>query len=62
MSHVSQLQNASLVLEGGTFRTLFTAGVLDAFIDEKIKLPYIVAISAGAINACSYVTEQRERT
>ena len=62
MTPVSQVQNTSLVLEGGTFRTLFTAGVLDAFIDEKIKLPYIVAISAGAINACSYVTEQRERT
>ncbi|MFF5995034.1 patatin family protein [Lysinibacillus sp. KU-BSD001] len=59
---MSQVQDASLILEGGTFRTLFTAGVLDAFIDEKMKLPYIVAISAGAINACSYVAEQKERT
>jgi predicted patatin/cPLA2 family phospholipase len=59
---MSGIQNTSLILEGGTFRTLFTAGVLDAFIDEKIELPYIVAISAGAINACSYVAGQKERT
>lgn len=59
---MSAIQNTSLILEGGTFRTLFTAGVLDTFIDEKIELPYIVAISAGAINACSYVAGQKERT
>ena len=57
-----QQDKASLILEGGTFRTLFTAGVLDYFIDEKIEFPYVVAISAGAINACSYVAKQRERT
>lgn len=59
---MSTIQNTSLILEGGTFRTLFTSGVLDTFIDEKIELPYIVAISAGAINACSYVAGQKERT
>lgn len=59
---MSAIQNTSLILEGGTFRTLFTAGVLDTFIDEKIELSYIVAISAGAINACSYVAGQKERT
>lgn len=59
---MSAIQNTSLILEGGTFRTLFTAGVLDTFIDENIELPYIVAISAGAINACSYVAGQKERT
>ncbi|WP_332645609.1 patatin-like phospholipase family protein [Lysinibacillus sp. 54212] len=56
------MKDTSLILEGGTFRTLFTAGVLDAFIDEKITMPYVVAISAGAINACSYISEQKERT
>lgn len=56
------MKDTSLILEGGTFRTIFTAGVLDAFIDEKINMPYVVAISAGAINACSYISEQKERT
>ncbi|MGE7666894.1 patatin-like phospholipase family protein [Ureibacillus composti] len=53
---------SSLILEGGTFRTVFTAGVLDAFLDHDLMMPYILGISAGAINACSYVSKQKERT
>lgn len=56
------VENASLILEGGTFRTLFTSGVLDAFLEQEIMMPYVVAISAGAINACSYVSQQKERS
>ncbi len=56
------LSNTSLILEGGTFRTIFTAGILDHFIDENIEMPYVVGISAGAINACSYVAKQPGRT
>lgn len=56
------VENASLILEGGTFRTLFTSGVLDAFLEQDIMMPYVVAISAGAINACSYVSQQKERS
>ncbi|MGE7835121.1 patatin-like phospholipase family protein [Viridibacillus arvi] len=56
------MKDTSLVLEGGTFRTLFTSGVLDAFLDEEIMMPHVVGISAGAINACSYVSEQKERS
>lgn len=56
------VKDTSLILEGGTFRTVFTSGVLDAFLDHKIMMPYIVGISAGAINACSYVSQQKERT
>ncbi|MGN4127845.1 patatin-like phospholipase family protein [Lysinibacillus sphaericus] len=56
------VKNASLILEGGTFRTLFTSGVLDAFLEHDIMMPYVVAISAGAINACSYVSQQKERS
>lgn len=55
-------QHSSLVLEGGTFRTVFTAGILDVFLDHEIMFPYIVGVSAGAINACSYVSKQKERT
>ena len=28
------VKDVSLVLEGGTFRTVFTMGILDAFLDE----------------------------
>ena len=61
-SRVIPLTNTSLILEGGTFRTIYSGGVLDAFLDHDIHLPYILAISAGAINACSYVSKQKERT
>jgi len=31
-----------LVLEGGAFRGLFTAGVLDALLDIKAEIKYVV--------------------
>lgn len=55
-------QNPSLILEGGTFRTVYTAGVLDYFLENDLHMPYVVGISAGAISACSYVSKQHERT
>lgn len=59
---MQEVKDCSLILEGGTFRTVFTAGVLDALMEEQIKIPYIAAISAGAINAVSYMSNQPERT
>ena len=47
--------DVSLLLEGGTFRTIYTGGILDYLIDQNIQMPYILGISAGAINAASYV-------
>lgn len=50
-----------LVLEGGAFRGLFTAGVLDGLLDIEAEIKYIVGVSAGATNAYSYVSKQRGR-
>lgn len=50
-----------LVLEGGGMRGLFTAGVLDAFLDENIKADRTYGVSAGACNMISYFTGQRGR-
>lgn len=50
-----------LVLEGGTFRGIYSAGIMDAFIEEGIEFPYIVGVSAGISNAFSYVSKQFER-
>lgn len=50
-----------LVLEGGAFRGLFTAGVLDALLDIKAEIKYVVGVSAGATNAYSYVSKQKGR-
>ena len=51
----------SLILEGGTFRPIFTAGVLDALLEAKIELPYIIGVSAGITNGVSYVSKQKGR-
>ena len=50
-----------LVLEGGGMRGIFTIGVLDNFMDRRIKFPYIIGVSAGACNALSYISGQRGR-
>ena len=50
-----------LVLEGGGMRGLYTGGVLDALMDEKIKADYVIGVSAGACNGVSYVSGQRGR-
>ncbi len=50
-----------LVLEGGTFRGIFSSGIMDAFIEEGIEFPYIAGVSAGISNGASYVSKQFER-
>ncbi|MEX0050273.1 patatin family protein [Clostridium butyricum] len=50
-----------LVLEGGAFRGLFTAGVLDALLDIGADFKYVVGVSAGATNAYSYISKQKGR-
>lgn len=54
-------QGVSLVLEGGGARGCYTSGVLDCFAEKNIMFSYIVGVSAGAGNALSYVSGQKER-
>lgn len=56
------VQDTSLVVEGGTFRAIYSAGVLDALMEEGIVMPYVAAISAGAVSAVSYMSGQIGRT
>ena len=51
-----------LVLEGGAVRGIYTAGVLDAFMDYQIRFDGVIGVSAGAIHGCSYVSGQRGRS
>ncbi len=50
----------ALIVQGGGFRTAFTAGILDAFLDSA-HLPFdlIVANSGGAIASSYFLAEQR---
>ena len=51
----------SLILEGGTFRPIFSAGVMDALLDNNITFPYCIGVSAGITNGISYISQQRGR-
>ena len=53
--------NTGLVLEGGGMRGVFTSGVLDAFMKHEVYFPYVVAVSAGACNGLSYMSQQPRR-
>ncbi|WP_455584403.1 patatin-like phospholipase family protein [Bacteroides sp.] len=50
-----------LVLEGGGMRGVFTCGVLDYLMDQDIRFPYTIGVSAGACNGLSYMSRQRGR-
>lgn len=50
-----------LVLEGGGMRGIYTAGVLDVFMEEGITFDGVIGVSAGAILGCSYVSKQQGR-
>ncbi|MFZ3589539.1 patatin-like phospholipase family protein [Bacillus sp. DJP31] len=52
---------AGLVLEGGGMRGVYTSGVLEYFMEQKLYFPYNIGVSAGACNAVSYLSRQKGR-
>lgn len=56
------MENGALILEGGSLRTLFTAGVLDVFMEHDLYFSDVTGVSAGALTGVSYVTKQPGRT
>ena len=57
-----RLTEGALVLEGGSLRGLFTAGVLDVLMEKGIHFSYVNGVSAGALNALNYISGQPGRT
>ncbi len=47
-----------LVLEGGTFRPIFSAGVMDAMVKHNMMFPYCIGVSAGITDGFSYASRQ----
>jgi len=47
-----------LVLEGGAMRGLFTAGVIDVLMENKITFDGAIGVSAGACFGCNYKSNQ----
>lgn len=51
-----------LVLEGGGMRGIYTAGVLDVFMENGITFDGLIGVSAGAIHGCSFLSGQKGRS
>lgn len=56
------MAKTGLVLEGGGFRGIYTAGVLDVFLERGTGFDGVIGVSAGAIHACSYLSKQKGRS
>ena len=37
-----------IIIEGGAMRSIYAAGILDYFLEQKIEIPNVLAVSAGA--------------
>lgn len=55
------VMKTGLVLEGGGKRGIYGAGVLDVLLENNIWADGLIGTSAGAVNGCSYVSNQYER-
>ena len=55
------MYQAGLVLEGGAMKGIYTAGVLDFFLDKEMEFSSCYGVSAGACNLCSFLSKQRKR-
>lgn len=56
------MQKATIVLEGGATRGVFTSGVLDYLMEQGFYMSHVIGVSAGACNAVDYVSRQIGRT
>ena len=51
-----------LVVEGGGMRGIYTAGVLDFFMDKNLYFDDCYVVSAGACHVTSYLSKQKGRS
>ena len=62
MTELKEEKKTGLVLEGGGMRGIYTAGVLDVFLDHDISFDGVIGVSAGAVHGASFVSGQKERS
>jgi predicted patatin/cPLA2 family phospholipase len=55
------MNKIGLILEGGGMRGIYTAGVLDFFIEKNIEVDMAIGVSAGSCHASSYLSKQYKR-
>lgn len=60
-TEVVKIMKTGLVLEGGAMRGMYTAGVLDVFLENNINVDTAVGVSAGALFGVNYLSGQKGR-
>ena len=55
------MEKIGLVLEGGAMRGMFSAGVTDVLMENKIEFDGAIGVSAGATFGCNYKSKQPGR-
>lgn len=55
------MYNAGLVLEGGGMRGVYTAGILDFFMEKEMTFANCYGVSAGACHLASFMSGQKGR-
>ena len=53
--------DCALILEGGGMRGVYTAGILDYFLEQGLEFSSVYGVSAGACHLCSFLSKQRGR-
>lgn len=59
---INATPRTGLVLEGGGVRGIYTAGVLDVFMENNITFDGVIGVSAGAVHGCSFLSNQKGRS
>lgn len=54
----NQLMKKGLILEGGGLRSLFSAGILDSWMQNDIHFDGVIGVSGGALFGCNFKTHQ----
>lgn len=59
---LDKTMKTGLVLEGGAMRGMYTAGVLDIFMENNITVDGAIGVSAGATFGCNFKSKQIGRS
>ena len=51
----------ALVLEGGAMRGMYTAGILDSFMEKGVEFDAVIGVSAGALFGVNFLSNQKGR-
>lgn len=54
-------EKCGLVLEGGAMRGMYTAAILDCFLEQGIHMDEIIGVSAGALFGVNFLSGQKGR-